>query len=223
MMPRRKVFVFDLDDTLYKEVDYVKSAFQYIAHRLAEILPDVTCAAVYDTLWSVFMEGGDAFGEVIRQFGLTTYTKNDLLEWYWYHKPSITLDAPVKETLRILKSQGADLAIITDGREQTQQNKIEALGLTAYMSAVIINDNFKHLKPNKYSYRQIEKQFGSDCEFFYVGDNTSKDFIAPNALGWTTVCLLDDGRNIHQQDFNGLSANMPKKIIKSLRYESFDS
>lgn len=217
MMPRRKVFVFDLDDTLYKEVDFVKSAFQYIAHRLAEILPDVTSAAVYDTLWSVFLEGGDAFGEVIRQYGVETYTKADLLDWYRYHKPSITLDADIQETLRILKSQGADLAIITDGREQTQQNKIEALGLTAYMSAVVINDNFKHLKPNKYSYRQIEKQFGSDCEFFYVGDNTSKDFVAPNALGWTTVCLLDDGRNIHQQSLDGLSEHLPQLSISRLK------
>ena len=217
MMPRRKVFVFDLDDTLYKEVDYVKSAFQYIAHRLAEILPDVTSAAVYDMLWSVFLEGGDAFGEVIRQYGVETYTKADLLDWYRYHKPSITLDADIQETLRILKSQGADLAIITDGREQTQQNKIEALGLTAYMSAVVINDNLKHLKPNKYSYRQIEKQFGSDCEFFYVGDNTSKDFIAPNALGWTTVCLLDDGRNIHQQSLDGLSEHLPQLSISRLK------
>lgn len=217
MMPRRKVFVFDLDDTLYKEVDFVKSAFQYIAHRLAEILPDVTSAAVYDTLWSVFLEGGDAFGEVIRQYGVETYTKADLLDWYRYHKPSITLDADIQETLRILKSQGADLAIITDGREQTQQNKIEALGLTAYMSAVVINDNLKHLKPNKYSYRQIEKQFGSDCEFFYVGDNTSKDFIAPNALGWTTVCLLDDGRNIHQQSLDGLSEHLPQLSISRLK------
>lgn len=216
-MPRRKVFVFDLDDTLYKEVDFVKSAFQYIAHRLAEILPDVTSAAVYDTLWSVFLEGGDAFGEVIRQYGVETYTKADLLDWYRYHKPSITLDADIQETLRILKSQGADLAIITDGRQETQQNKIEALGLTAYMSAVIINDNFKHLKPNKYSYRQIEKQFGSDCEFFYVGDNTSKDFIAPNALGWTTVCLLDDGRNIHQQSLDGLSEHLPQLSISRLK------
>lgn len=217
MMPRRKVFVFDLDDTLYKEVDFVKSAFQYIAHRLAEILPDVTSAAVYDTLWSVFLKGGDAFGEVIRQYGVETYTKADFLDWYRYHKPSITLDADIQETLRILKSQGADLAIITDGREQTQQNKIEALGLTAYMSAVVINDNLKHLKPNKYSYRQIEKQFGSDCEFFYVGDNTSKDFIAPNALGWTTVCLLDDGRNIHQQSLDGLSEHLPQLSISRLK------
>ena len=87
MMPRRKVFVFDLDDTLYKEVDYVKSAFQYIAHRLADSLPDVSGAAIYDTLWSVFMDGGDAFGEVIRQYGVKTYTKADLLDWYRYHKP----------------------------------------------------------------------------------------------------------------------------------------
>ena len=26
-----------------------------------------------------------------------------------------------------------------------------------------------------------------------------KDFIAPNKLGWTTVCLLDNGMNIHKQ------------------------
>ena len=201
MMPRRKVFVFDLDDALYKEVDYVKSAFQYIAHRLADSLSDVSDAAIYDTLWSVFMDGGDAFGEVIRQYGVKTYTKADLLDWYRYHKPSLTLDANVRETLNFLKSQGADLAIITDGRQLTQQNKIEALGLTTYMSAVIINDNPRHLKPHKYSYRHMEKQFVPDCEFCYVGDNTSKDFMVPNSLGWRTVCLLDDGRNIHKQSF----------------------
>ena len=33
MMPSmcKKVVVFDLDDTLYKEIDYLKSAFQEIA------------------------------------------------------------------------------------------------------------------------------------------------------------------------------------------------
>lgn len=55
-------------------------------------------------------------------------------------------------------------------------------------------------------------------DFTYVGDNPRKDFIAPNALGWLTVCLKDDGRNIHKQDFTSITAlALPKKTIESLK------
>ena len=30
-------------------------------------------------------------------------------------------------------------------------------------------------------------------------DNPDKDFIAPNNLGWTSICLIDKGLNIHKQ------------------------
>jgi putative hydrolase of the HAD superfamily len=35
--------------------------------------------------------------------------------------------------------------------------------------------------------------------FAYVADNPMKDFVWPNRLGWTTVQLLDNGRNVHSQ------------------------
>ena len=38
-----------------------------------------------------------------------------------------------------------------------------------------------------------------NANFYYIGDNVVKDFIAPNQLGWTTICLLDNGQNIHKQ------------------------
>jgi putative hydrolase of the HAD superfamily len=34
-----------------------------------------------------------------------------------------------------------------------------------------------------------------------VADNVSKDFIAPNIMGWQTICLIDNGKNIHKQQF----------------------
>lgn len=57
-----------------------------------------------------------------------------------------------------------------------------------------------------------------DCHgFTYVGDNLKKDFIAPNALGWLTVCLKDDGRNIHKQEVEDLEEGMrPKRWIEGL-------
>lgn len=45
--------------------------------------------------------------------------------------------------------------------------------------------------------------FGTCFHFIYVfmiiGNNVIRDFVAPNQLGWTTICLRDDGRNIHKQ------------------------
>ena len=56
-----------------------------------------------------------------------------------------------------------------------------------------------------------------DADFYYVGDNPKKDFIAPNVLGWETICLLDSGCNIRPQEFLSVStAALPRCKIKSL-------
>ena len=55
----------------------------------------------------------------------------------------------------------------------------------------------------------------SGMNYVYIGDNPHKDFITPNKLGWTTICLLDRGQNIHKQNFiNSLELN-PHFFIKS--------
>jgi putative hydrolase of the HAD superfamily len=50
----------------------------------------------------------------------------------------------------------------------------------------------------------------------YVGNDTGKDFVGPNVLGWTTVCLIDDGRNIRKQDFKLDTIALPKVKIQSI-------
>ena len=60
------------------------------------------------------------------------------------------------------------------------------------------------------------KRYPECHDFTYVGDNPRKDFIAPNALGWQTVCLKDDGRNIHRQRVDDIEKRMmPKRWIDS--------
>lgn len=212
MMPKRKVVVFDLDDTLYKEVDFLKSGYRYIACRLA-------VDGVYEALWNTYQKGeGDPFGTVIRDFGITDYGKEDLLNWYRYHLPEIALSDDVKRALRELKDRGDVLGIISDGRRETQMNKVKALGLLAFVEAenIVINDVAERFKPDERSFRGFMERYGQDCDFVYVGDNTAKDFVAPNVLGWTTVCLLDDGRNVHRQRFDLEESFLPKYRVKKL-------
>ena len=128
MMPRRKVFVFDLDDTLYKEVDYLKSAFREIASFLEF---NYGLSDVYDRLLQYWQNGENAFENVIKEGHLPLHVK-DLLKMYRAHRPQITLDKDTRQVLDQLH-QECVLGIITDGRSLTQRNKMEALGLGAYI------------------------------------------------------------------------------------------
>ena len=53
--------------------------------------------------------------------------------------------------------------------------------------------------------------------FVYVGDNPTKDFIAPNKLGWDTYCLKQDKQNIHPQQFYEVDGYMPHHVINKIK------
>ena len=202
------VVVFDLDDTLYKEVDYVKSAFCFIAGKL-------NCPKAIDILWRSFQRGDNAFENCNRELNLSI-SLPQYLEWYRYHEPSIILEKSVISFLDFLKNSGCILGIITDGRAKTQMNKFEALNLSRWIKRedVIISETFGSSKPSEANYRYFMDRFGDDNTFFYIGDNLEKDFLAPNRLKWETICLLDDGRNIHKQNFDKEIEYLPKRCIR---------
>ena len=212
----KKVVCFDLDDTLYKEVDFLKSAYRHIASLVsnANALED----DVYQTLLNTYLQGGNAFAAVVQKYGFRLFTVEWMLDVYRNHKPHVTLDNDTRLTLERLKAKGVTMGIISDGRYAQQMNKIDALGLKEFINEddIVINTDRSRIKPDRQSFKYFMEKYGKDCDFWYVGDNTAKDFVGPNTLGWTTVCLLDDGRNIHKQDFLQETLAMPQMRIKCL-------
>lgn len=218
---RKKVVVFDLDDTLYKEIDFLKSGYRKVAELVAK---QYVCdaRAIYDQLLKWYYNGENAFACMNEEYGFGNPI-NEYLDIYRYHHPTITLPEETRVTFSKLKEEDVVLGIITDGREITQKQKVEALGLEEWipMEMVIINEDKKYFKPNHWSYdRMMLKCYGqypnNDLAFYYIGDNPEKDFIAPNELGWTSICLLDDGKNIHKQNFNVSEEFLPKYRIKNI-------
>ncbi len=202
------VICFDLDDTLYKEIDYLKSAYKEIA--IAVGYPEL---AKQMLAWYYSKE--NVFEKLIESYGLKI-TKSDCLKIYRNHVPDISLDDGVKEYLVGLKEDGAKLGLISDGRSISQRNKIKALGLEGLFDVEIISEEFGSEKPSLKNYQTIMDMFPERKSFVYVGDNPLKDFIAPNQLGWRTYCLVNDGRNIHGQDLSLDETHMPQYVIKSI-------
>lgn len=197
--------VFDLDDTLYAEMEFVRSAYRAIARSyglelLGPMLRAVTPREAFDS---------------------TGLPVGDQLEIYRTHYPDIRLPWQSLYTLDMLRRRGHRLGLVTDGRSVTQRNKINALGLERFIDPelIFISEETGMEKISGGSFRRIAELSPVGKKFMYVGDNPQKDFVAGNALGWTTVCLLDGthGENLFSQDFSLLPAeNCPEMTIGSL-------
>ena len=203
------VVVFDLDDTLYLEKDYQSSGFQELINLLTKLYQVDRCS-----LEKIVTRGGDVLQEFAQEIGCDSI-KESLLWFYRLHSPDISLSPSVKSLLELLESKGVIVVILTDGRSITQRLKLVALGLDRY--PFFISDEFGGLKkPDNRRFKLIEEDFPAK-KYIYIGDNVEKDFIAPNELGWGSICLTLNPDFIHQYDTSDFpKINAPKNWIRHL-------
>ncbi|SCY39330.1 HAD family hydrolase [Flavobacterium caeni] len=203
----KKTIVFDLDDTLVKEIDYLKSAFAEIAAHL-----DPENDGLFGEMFGWYQDKQDVFGNLEKRYAHAV--KAELKDLYRNHFPKFDPLSASRDLLIKLKNDGHYLGLVTDGFSVTQRNKIRALDIEHLFDLIVISEEFGSAKPDRRNF-EIFAQFET-AEYFYISDNIAKDFVAPNALGWTTVCLLDDGQNIHKQDFEKEVLYLPATKIHAL-------
>lgn len=212
------IVAFDLDDTLYKEIDFVKSGRRAVADAVA-----AETGLDADRLNRIMNESENAFDSLIDTLtahGINSFDIARILEIYRSHHPDISLDKETEITLRLLNERDLDIALITDGRALTQRNKIEALGLYSFFSneRIYISGETGADKHTPLAYMNVANCACAPRRLFYIGDNMAKDFVNANLAGWTTIMLRDSkGLNIHPQNIADTPPlYRPKTIIDSL-------
>ncbi len=180
--------VFDLDDTLFLERDYVISGFEAVgkwaAGRLA--IPHFASECIER------FEGGqrhDIFDSVLRAHleGAPPGLVASLVESYRTHSPRIELASDARAALAGMP-QDWPVAVLTDGPVASQSRKCAALGLRSRASLIVMTGELgpRFWKPGTAGFEDISARVAADA-FAYVGDNPDKDFVAPRQLGWTAV------------------------------------
>jgi putative hydrolase of the HAD superfamily len=215
--------IFDLDDTLYDEVDFCRSGFRAVATFLSGI-PNLTAApgadAVFAALWEQFNKGnrGKTFNAALDALGIAFEADMiaRLVTVYREHTPDIALPAESRQLLDALGCEYA-LGLLTDGFLPTQRLKVEALGIGPYFKHVLYTEALgrKAWKPSTKGFKHLLKEFGAqprDC--VYVADNAEKDFVGPNALGMATIQLIRPNR-LHDNAPAGPEAE-PGRILASV-------
>ncbi len=206
------MIVFDLDDTLYKEIDFWHSGMRAVARAAA---PAAKAPWLYDRMVSATDPLHNAISVASHHSGISEY---DLVDTYRYHAPEISLDPEAAYTLASLRNRGYRLALVTDGRSRTQHLKIEALGLGRFIpsSRMSISEEIGADKNTPAPFIRLMDMYPEEKKWVYVGDNPQKDFLHPNRLGWTTMMLEDNGSNLHWQTLGPGGEYAAQRSIPSL-------
>src|SRR5690606_31491802 len=125
-----RAYIFDLDDTLYREHDYVHSGFWVVTRHMVEKYPHVDIENFYNALVQEWKANGrgKVFDQICGQFGLEVNVP-ELVKIYRGHQPEIKLYDDAKQCLDYLKKLEVPMALITDGHKLAQRQKIRAIGL----------------------------------------------------------------------------------------------
>jgi len=184
--------IFDLDDTLMLEVDYVRSGYRAVGHWAANQWP-MAPEDVEQQLWHLFCTGDRS--RVFNSWLGSSSQKNLIqkaVTVYREHEPKVFLVSGARDVLKEL-SERFKLGLVTDGHSITQRRKIEALGLEELISTIIISDELG----GRATWKPSPDPFLAACarldttpnQAVYVGDNPHKDFVGARAAGLASVRL----------------------------------
>ena len=181
-----RALVFDLDDTLYVEKDFVRSGYRAVARHLAD-----TGLCTFETAYQTMIETLElhgrhmVFSALLEKLPSLSMSIQELVDAYRRHTPSIELFPGYLELLKQLGSNHK-LGIITDGLPEVQKRKVLALGLSEVMDKIIYTWEYgsEKQKPHPMPFSLMLECLGVEPEAaLFVGDNPEKDCRGAHSIG----------------------------------------
>jgi putative hydrolase of the HAD superfamily len=193
-----KALIFDLDDTLFPEKQYVFSGFHHVSQIISQRFK-INAETVFLKMENLFNESSkNVFNRTLELLKISfdgEVIKNLVFE-YRNHKPEISFYDDVIPFLEKIKRKGYKTGIITDGYKEAQNLKIKALEAEKYFNFILITDEFGegYKKPGIKSFELMKEKLSVEYEdMIYIGDNPEKDFYISRIYPIKTVRIQREG------------------------------
>lgn len=214
-----KAVLFDLDDTLYRERDFVEQAFYHTAVFLAGYLEESPEILTGQMIALMEQEGrGEIFNRLCAGYGADVPVQ-ELVRIYRETEPVLSLYPDGEEFLLFLKENKVKTGLVTDGNAEVQHRKIRALGLDERLDAVLASYDLGRSKPDPEVYMHCLRTLGCrPAEAVYIGDNPLKDFIGARKLGMKTVRIIrPEGMHMRRKAQAGYEADLTIHLLTELK------
>jgi len=211
-----RALLFDLDDTLYAERQFVRSGFCVVAAEV-EARFGVARREAQATLVGALRRGNRsrALQELCERHLLPVGIVPDLVDAIRAHTPSLRLPDSTVEVLRAARGAGWRLGVVTNGFPAIQARKIEALGLRDFVDTVV----FAHEcgaglgKPERAGFDAALAALGMPADLaVFVGDDPRCDVLGARRAGMRTVWMRRGARSTGQ-----VPGTAPDRVVTGMQ------
>ncbi|MCQ9291262.1 HAD family hydrolase [Staphylococcus hyicus] len=228
-------FIFDLDDTLYDQLQAFNVAYHY---HFAD--SDIDVSSLYrhfrhysDLVFEQTQDGRMTVTEMhiyritaaLNDFDIALPEKKAIAFQRDYARAlnGIALSHPIKTLLYQLKTKRVPCGIITNGESHHQRSKIKTLGLNHYISEshMFISAEEGMSKPDVALFQQVVNELDLNPQnTFYIGDNFENDVIGALNAGWRVIWFNRRNRSAthegYKPDYYVDSEEALVEVIQSL-------
>ena len=189
-----KAILFDLDDTLYEERQYFCSGFYAVGKELERRGVNSANRIASLLMYILDKEGREnIFQKAAEQAAFSDKLIPEIVRLFRSHQPSISLSKDAVCVLSKLK-KNYKLGCVTDGNIQIQNQKIHALGLRSYFSAIVITDELgnEYRKPHSIPFIRCCQMLGvCTKESVFVGDSVERDVVGARGVGMKAILVVE--------------------------------
>lgn len=199
-LTKYSVFVFDLDDTIYPEIEYLKKAYYHVAETVVnkERLNKGETKKIAFFLLETFQKGGRnlLFQKLNEEYSLKLFILDDFLNCL-RNTPldtnSLNTYKGIQTVFESLVANKKKIFILTNGNPEQQKNKIQSVDIPFKERITVKYASETGLdlqKPNPYYLNIIISDTGiTPRELLFVGDSVIDQQTAFNAgVDFVNVC-----------------------------------
>ncbi len=179
-----KVVGFDLDNTLYDQKQYEYNLFDSIADQIGRDFK-LDKEIIFKKLCEQYEKGTKHrfFDEIIKKLSLCEEKAEEYIKFVVLpiYRGKVENLKPWSDRINFaekIKELSLKISLITNGRVEAQQNKLETLGITHLFDLILISDSYypPRRKPDLFMFEQCLDFFDiKGSEMIYIGDNDTED------------------------------------------------
>jgi putative hydrolase of the HAD superfamily len=187
-----RAVIFDLDDTLYRELDFVASGYRAVAAFVSERC-GLPCAQIENFMMELLARAGRraVMPAVVERFPGFSCDIAELVDVYRGHTPAIRLYPGYAELLGELR-RTCRLGIVTDGTPEVQERKCVALGLEDAVDCILYTWQYGRdkEKPHPQPFHKMLSYLNvGPAEAIFVGDSVEKDCRGARGVGMKSALV----------------------------------
>ena len=189
--------LFDLDGTLLDRLSCLRVYLYGQVERLSNDLHNLPFGEYMEIVIELDAHGHadkeELFRRIERDFTLSPGIWQRLLDDFLTYFPHICVPFPkVHQTLTTLRQQGIKMGLVTNGAVDSQQPKIDGLGIARYFDAMLISEAEGVAKPDAEIFRRATDNLGiSPEQTVVIGDNPEADIRGAKSFGMKAIWKRD--------------------------------